>query len=239
MFIPRLIIPGQQNPKIMMYNGKTMNIGRTRTYRYSDLFPPDVIEDMGVDPNAEVTISLHKGKFHLRWVYVGWPTVIEIASLTSTGGIGWRVVCNACGNETLTHCWNNETMVGSIPQCIPVSGGAINFSNIQGMSGDQAAAKFNDAGYSQVPALSTDSTYYDSQIYDAALYLNDLPLFRTWHLTHESEGVKYSVDNQAFKNIDLDTDNNRRTYELQMNDANSHGQSSYDDAAFVFYRLGY
>lgn len=232
--LTKLVVPSLGINKAMRINGNLVDLKVTsRVYKYRDLFPLDVISAMGKDPDDTVTASIHKSKFHLRWMYSGWPCVIEVACMTKGGDVGWRIAFNGCGNETLTNCFDGR-LLGEIPE--PVS--PLNACNIFGYSASSACSLFDTNGdYSRVPALTTDTTKWDLSL-DDALYLDNLPLFRTWHLTHEVYGAKYSTDPLAFKELDLDHDGNIITYELQMNDALSYRQSSYDDAAFVFYKSG-
>jgi len=233
----KLIIPNQASTPIALFNNKITSNIRAVTKRYSDLFPADVIRDMGVDGNDPVVVTLHHSKIHLRWMYVGWPTAIEIACLRSDGTVGWRIAYQGWGSpstQTVTDCFDGNR-VGEIPPSMDCQ-----ISNLDNTSSGMTASTYFDVNgdYSNVHALNTDRTTGDLDLSDVALYINNLPIFRTWHPTHKGSGAKYSTDRKAFLELHLnDPTRTVPTYELQMNDASSYGQSSYDDAAFVFYTL--
>lgn len=232
--LSRIIIPGQVDKPLIKINNKCANVKRQVTLTYGDLFPASVIQDMGVNANDKVVITLHKSNLHLRWMWVGYPTIIEVACLRSDGTVGWRVAyVGMHDGQTITDCYDGN-LIGEIP---PTIGNAI--SNIRGYTPSECAQSlFRTSGdYSQVPPLNTDTKLGDLYLGDVALYLNNLPIFRTWHPTH-SYSAKYSTDSDAFLELHLnDPTRTVPTYELQMNDAASYGSSSYDDAAFVFYTL--
>ena len=182
------------------------------------------VDDIVVNATDTATVTLKSALFHLRWIWLGWTTVTEVLVVDpNTNEQSWVEVFNTKINET----------------------DVINYSNIYTDSthttkytGEEAYAITSAAETSgSLLSPSEDDSVYDKYI-DNVAYVNGLPIFRTCHPDKlEQYGYAYSTNTAAFKNIDLDGDNNSITYELQMNDALSvsHGDTSYDDMMFVFY----